>query len=40
LVTQTLTLPDAAARTAAIAYQADEKGLETLGKLAALAQSL
>lgn len=40
LVTQTLTLPDAAARAAAMAYQADARGLETLGKLAALAQSL
>ena len=39
-VTQTLTLPDAAARTAAMAYQADARGLETLGKLATLAQSL
>ena len=40
LVTQTLTLPDAAARAAAMGYQADARGLETLGKLAALAQSL
>ena len=40
LVTQTLTLTDAAARAAAMGYQADARGLETLGKLAALAQSL
>jgi uncharacterized protein YndB with AHSA1/START domain len=37
---QTITFPDAAGRTAAMGYQADEKGLETLAKLAAVAEKL
>lgn len=39
-LTQTITMPDAAAKAAAMGYQADAKGLETLAKLAALAESL
>ncbi len=39
-LTQTITFPDADGRTAAMGYQADEKGLETLAKLAAIAERL
>jgi uncharacterized protein YndB with AHSA1/START domain len=39
-LTQTITFPDAAGRVAAMGYQADVKGLETLAKLAAMAESL
>lgn len=39
-LTQTITFPDAAGRTAAMGYQADAKGLETLAKLAAVAEAL
>ncbi len=39
-ITKTITMPNAAAKAAAMGYQADEKGLETLGKLAAVAERL
>jgi uncharacterized protein YndB with AHSA1/START domain len=39
-ITQTITFPEAAGRTAAMGYGADAKGLETLAKLAAVAESL
>ncbi len=39
-VTQTITLPDAEAKTAALAFGADTLGQQTLGKLAVLAVTL
>lgn len=39
-ITQTITFPDAAGCSAAMGYQADAKGLETLAKLAAVAEAL
>lgn len=39
-LTQTITFPDAEGRTAAMGYQADTRGLETLAKLAAVAERL
>lgn len=39
-ITQTITFPDAAGREAAKGYGAEAKGLETLGKLAAVAERL
>lgn len=38
-ITQTIFFPDAAGKAAAMGYQADEKGLETLAKLAAVAEA-
>ena len=37
---QTITFPDAAGKAAAMGYQAEEKGLETLAKLAGVAERL
>ena len=39
-ITQTITFPSDAAKTAALGYGADRLGLQTLGKLAALATTL
>ena len=39
-LTQTITLPSAEAKTGALGYGADEKGLQTLAKLAAIAEKL
>lgn len=39
-ITQEITLPDAASRTAALGFGADRLGMQTLGKLAALAEGL
>ena len=39
-ISQTITFPNAEGRVAALGYGADEKGLETLAKLAAMAEGL
>ena len=39
-LTQTITLPDAAAKQGALGFGADRLGLQTLGKLAAMAETL
>ena len=39
-LTQTMTLPSAEAKTAALGFGADRLGLQTLGKLAAMAKAL